>query len=113
MSILLHVCPQAVGADFVNGNHIADERPMLLVHGMAGYTKTGIIGRPSAGTADKGRALLASLAESFDDHLSSLLDERQPPRSQWKEVWNLIQPLLPADPPRGVRWGDHRCCRSN
>ncbi|MDG4784980.1 creatininase family protein [Micromonospora sp. WMMD1102] len=76
VSILLHVCPQAVGADFVDGDHIADERPMLLVHGMAGYTKTGIIGRPSAGTADKGRALLASLAESFDDHLSSLLDEQ-------------------------------------
>ncbi|MGI5213390.1 creatininase family protein [Plantactinospora sp. CA-290183] len=76
VSILLHVQPDAVGPGYVNGDHAADERPMLLVHGMGAYTKTGVIGRPSAGTADKGRALLASLAESFGDHLATLLNEQ-------------------------------------
>lgn len=76
VSILLHVHPSAVGADFVDGDHAADERPMLLVHGMRAYTETGVIGRPSAGTGAKGQALLASLAESFGEHLAILLNER-------------------------------------
>ncbi|MER7421112.1 creatininase family protein [Micromonospora peucetia] len=78
VSILLHVQPHAVGENFVDEDHAADERPMLLVNGMSAYTKTGVIGRPSAGTAAKGQALLASLAKSFDDHLTILL-VRQPP----------------------------------
>ncbi|MFG1888133.1 creatininase family protein [Micromonospora sp. NPDC049051] len=76
VSILLHVQPHVVGGHFVDEDHVADERPMLLVHGMGAYTKTGVIGRPSAGTAAKGRALLASLAKSFDDHLT-ILQARQ------------------------------------
>jgi creatinine amidohydrolase len=76
VSILLHVQPTAVGMDFVDGDHTADERPMLLVHGIGAYTKSGVIGRPSAGTADKGRTLLASLADSFGEHLATLLNER-------------------------------------
>jgi creatinine amidohydrolase len=39
---------------------------------MRGYTKNGIIGRPSLGTAQKGRAVLASLSASFADHLTAL-----------------------------------------
>jgi creatinine amidohydrolase len=73
VSILLHVQPHAVGNDFTDGDHTADDRSMLLVHGMSAYTKTGVIGQPSAGTATKGQALLASLAQSFDNHLASLL----------------------------------------
>ncbi|TDB81050.1 creatininase family protein [Micromonospora sp. KC721] len=75
VSILLHVHPHAVGEDFTTGDHTADDRPMLLLHGMSAYTKTGVIGRPSAGTAAKGQALLASLAQSFDDHLAALLSQ--------------------------------------
>ena len=81
--ILLRVQPNAVGADFIDGDHGADERPMLLVHGMGAYTKSGVIGRPSAGTADKGQALLASLAEPFGEHLAILLNERSPTGSTW------------------------------
>ncbi|WP_341716551.1 creatininase family protein [Micromonospora sp. FIMYZ51] len=73
VSILLHVQPHAVSDDFTDGDHAADNRPMLLVHGMSAYTKTGVIGRPSAGTATKGHDLLMSLAQSFDDHLAILL----------------------------------------
>ncbi|MFG3702760.1 creatininase family protein [Micromonospora sp. NPDC047620] len=76
VSILLHVLPQAVGKGFVAGDHAADDRAMLLVHGMSAYTEAGVIGRPSAGTAAKGQALLASLAQSFDDHLAVLLKQR-------------------------------------
>ncbi|GIJ13280.1 creatininase family protein [Micromonospora andamanensis] len=73
VSILLYAQPRAVGEESDAGDHAADDRPMLLVHGMSAYTKTGVIGRPSAGTAAKGEALLASLAQSFDDHLAALV----------------------------------------
>jgi hypothetical protein len=43
----------------------ADDRPHLLALGMAGYTKSGVIGRPSLGTKAKGTAVLASLTRSF------------------------------------------------
>jgi creatinine amidohydrolase len=33
---------------------------------MAGYTKSGVIGRPSLGSADKGKAVLRSLVQSFE-----------------------------------------------
>ena len=39
---------------------------------MEGYTKSGIIGRPSQGTEGKGRALLASLGKAFCEHLRLL-----------------------------------------
>jgi creatinine amidohydrolase len=33
---------------------------------MAGYTKSGVIGRPSLGSESKGRLVLASLTRSFE-----------------------------------------------
>jgi creatinine amidohydrolase len=42
---------------------------------MAGYTTTGIIGTPSAASADKGRAVLEALASGFEEHIKLLLDE--------------------------------------
>ncbi len=44
---------------------LANDRRLLLTLGMAGYTKSGVIGRPSLGTADKGHAFLASPVRSF------------------------------------------------
>jgi creatinine amidohydrolase len=35
------------------------------VTGMRSYTETGVIGRPSLASADKGRTILHSLARSF------------------------------------------------
>lgn len=49
---------------------------MLLVHGMRAYTETGVIGRPSAGTADKGRGLLTFMAQAFGAHLDVLMNGR-------------------------------------
>jgi creatinine amidohydrolase len=72
VSILLHVQPDAVGPGYLDGDHAVDERSMLLVHGMRGYTESGVIGKPSAGTADKGRLVLANLTEAFEQHLTVL-----------------------------------------
>jgi creatinine amidohydrolase len=44
----------------------------LLVKGMTAYAQSGVIGRPSLGSADKGRAVLDSLVRSFADVLSVL-----------------------------------------
>jgi creatinine amidohydrolase len=71
-SLLLHVAPELVGPSRETADCIADERPHLLVLGMKGYTGSGIIGRPSLATAEKGQALLDSLVKSFSAHLALL-----------------------------------------
>jgi creatinine amidohydrolase len=63
-SILLAYAPEIIRL----GNETADwtsERPQMLTLGMAGYTKSGVIGRPSLGTAEKGAAVMASLTRSL------------------------------------------------
>lgn len=69
-SLLLHVAPQLVRAGHESADWIASDRPHLLTLGMSAYTSSGVIGRPSLGTAEKGKAALGSLAASFADHLS-------------------------------------------
>jgi len=71
-SLLLHAAPELVSPERSAADHLATERPHLLVSGMRGYTDSGVIGRPSLGTAAKGSALLESLAKSFADHLRLL-----------------------------------------
>jgi creatinine amidohydrolase len=77
VSILLHVTPELVRDEYRHGDHLASDRPHLLVLGMQGYTESGIIGRPSLGSAEKGQALLDSLSSSFAAHLK-LLDANLP-----------------------------------
>ncbi len=72
-SILLHAHPEVVRPGFEAGDHLADDRDHLLTLGMAPYTDSGIIGRPSLATAAKGKAVLAGLATSFGGYLSALL----------------------------------------
>jgi creatinine amidohydrolase len=72
LSILSAVLPAAVRDGASSLDHAADDRPFLLVDGMAAYTEHGVIGRPSEGTAAKGEAVLESLVESFADHLQAL-----------------------------------------
>jgi creatinine amidohydrolase len=72
VSLLLHAHPDLVGEQYRSGDWQAESRPHLLVTGMRGYTESGVIGRPSLATADKGRLLLDSLAESFKEHLELL-----------------------------------------
>ena len=71
-SLLLHAAPALVSPDHAMADHLATERPHLLITGMRGYTESGVIGRPSLGAAAKGKALLDSLAKSFADQLRLL-----------------------------------------
>lgn len=70
VSLLLHGAPHLVREGVEGDDHDAPERPHLLTLGMAGYTQNGIIGRPSLGTAEKGKAILESLSKSAAAHLS-------------------------------------------
>src|SRR5918993_1037089 len=71
-SILLHYQHNLVGSTWEKADHSADDRPDLLLLGMAGYTKTGIIGRPSLATATKGEALVTHLVAGIEPHLRLL-----------------------------------------
>ncbi|WP_371273145.1 creatininase family protein [Streptomyces sp. MUSC 14] len=64
-SILLHAHPEFVRPGHESADFLADDRRRLLTVGMSAYTESGVIGRPSLGSAEKGKELLASLAESF------------------------------------------------
>lgn len=70
-SILLAFHPDLVRPGNESADWQADDRPHLLTLGMAGYTKTGVIGRPSLGTAAKGRSAVASLVRAFRRQLSA------------------------------------------
>ena len=72
VSLPLHGHPELVGDGYRAADWQADPRPHLLVTGMRGYTETGVIGRPSRASAEKGRAILESLTRSFKDHLALL-----------------------------------------
>lgn len=69
-SILLHVGPDQVrgSAD----DWVAPERTHLHQVGMAGYTSSGIIGRPSLASEDKGRMVLDELVRLLRPHLEHL-----------------------------------------
>jgi creatinine amidohydrolase len=64
-SILLHVNPELVRDGYHTADWVADDRRHLLTTGMGEYTQSGVIGRPSLASAEKGKAVLASLVESF------------------------------------------------
>jgi creatinine amidohydrolase len=71
-SILLHAAPELVREGWADADHTADERADLLTVGMREYTTTGVIGRPSAASAEKGAAILGTLAKLFSDRLAVL-----------------------------------------
>ncbi|MFI0452005.1 creatininase family protein [Actinomadura sp. 6N118] len=71
-SILLHAHPELVRPGYESGDHLADDRKHLLTLGMAAYTESGVVGRPSLASADKGRDLLASLVAAFGEYLELL-----------------------------------------
>ena len=66
-SILLATYPEVIRPGNESADWTVDDRPHLLTLGMAGYTKSGVIGRPSLGSADKDKAALRSLqADSLE-----------------------------------------------
>ncbi len=54
-SILLHAHPELIRPGYETSDFVADDRRHLLTLGMSGYTESGVIGRPSLGSAEKGR----------------------------------------------------------
>jgi creatinine amidohydrolase len=74
-SILLSERPEFVRDSFKDADLEATDRPHLLVLGMAGYTSTGVIGKPSAATAEKGALALDSLTEGFQSLLHLFAEE--------------------------------------
>jgi creatinine amidohydrolase len=71
-SILLYAAPELVGGTYVSADHLAPDRPHLLMTGLAEYTDSGVVGRPSLATATKGLAVIQSLSEQFSTHLKLL-----------------------------------------
>lgn len=71
-SLLLVVVPDLVGQEFQQADFDASDRRHLLMLGVDGYSPSGVIGRPSLATAEKGRAILDGLAVSFESHLKHL-----------------------------------------
>ncbi|MEV7519410.1 creatininase family protein [Streptomyces sp. NPDC091371] len=71
-SILLHSEPGLVRPGYEAADHDASDRPFLLTLGMKAYTNTGVIGFPSRATAEKGKAVLESLTNSFAAHLEAM-----------------------------------------
>lgn len=74
-SILLHTNPELVTPGYESADWTANDRRDLLTSGMQKYTKTGVIGRPSLASAEKGKAVLRSLVESFASVLNSFSAE--------------------------------------
>ncbi|MET7477157.1 creatininase family protein [Streptomyces sp. NPDC005648] len=74
-SILLHTHPELLKPGYETSDFVADDRRHLLTLGMSGYTDSGVIGRPSLGSAEKGKELLASLVDSFGACFSLLAPE--------------------------------------
>ena len=73
VSILRHVAPDLLKPGVGASDHHALDRKLFLMHGMAAYTSSGVIGAASKGTAGKGRRILDSLVTSFKDHLDALI----------------------------------------
>lgn len=71
-SILLHTHPDQVRPGFADADHDAPERPYLLTRGLTEYSVSGVVGRPSLATEDKGRDVLTALVTAFGGHLRAL-----------------------------------------
>ena len=72
VSILLHAHPAVVRDDYADHDHLADDRDHMLTLGLGPYTKSGVVGRPSKATKDKGRAVVDHLVARFANVLEAL-----------------------------------------
>jgi creatinine amidohydrolase len=71
-SILLHAHPALVRPDYAEHDQLADERERMLTLSLSAYTESGVVGRPSLASAEKGGLAVASLVESFGEVLAAL-----------------------------------------
>ncbi|SEM76667.1 creatininase family protein [Streptacidiphilus jiangxiensis] len=70
-SVLLYLWPELVRDSYPQADHVAD-RPHMLIHGLGAYTPTGVVGRPSLGTPEKGKAVVEALTAAFAETLQAL-----------------------------------------
>lgn len=68
-SIMFYEHPDLVGPTYRDNDFHCSDRPDLLERGMAAYTTSGVIGKPSAATAEKGRLALDNLTADFEGYL--------------------------------------------
>lgn len=66
-SVLLYTHPHLVRPPLTD--ELADDRRHLLSRGLRAYSESGVVGRPTLASAEKGRAVLASLVRSFAAYL--------------------------------------------
>jgi creatinine amidohydrolase len=71
-SLLLHCHPEVVRSGYEATDFVADDRRHLLTTGMAAYTESGVIGRPSLASAEKGERILTALTDSFAAYFTLL-----------------------------------------
>jgi creatinine amidohydrolase len=64
-SIVLCAFPELVRDGWQHADWMADDRRDLLTTGMRAYTPSGVIGKPSEASAEKGKAALDSLTGNF------------------------------------------------
>ncbi len=71
-SVLLTEVPDVVVGDWSRSDHLAADRQSLLYRSMTEYTRSGVIGRPSLASAEKGEKFLAALSSQLQSHLTKL-----------------------------------------
>jgi creatinine amidohydrolase len=71
-SLLLYAHPRLVRPDYAAHDHLTGDRDHMLTRGLVAYTESGVAGRPSLASAEKGRLVLASLVASFGELLTVL-----------------------------------------
>lgn len=71
-SVLLAEKPEVVVGDRMSSDHLASERPGLLYRSMTEYTTSGVIGRPSLATREKGERFMQALIAKLPEHLRLL-----------------------------------------
>lgn len=69
-SILLATAAETVRPSYREADFSANDRRHLLTIGVSGYSESGIIGRPSLATAEKGEYLLDALSLQFKQYLT-------------------------------------------
>ena len=71
-SILLYASAESVRPGFEDADHVVPERTHLHIVGVSGFSESGLIGRPSLATKEKGQFVLADLVTSFETHLTKM-----------------------------------------
>ena len=71
-SILLHAFPDVVRDGYQQADHQAPDRRLLTTLGIGAYTTSGVIGRPSLATPEKGSALLTAFTELAAPYVETL-----------------------------------------